>query len=315
MTRVSIIIPTYNRKHLVSDAIESVLAQTYKDYEIIVVDDGSTDGTEEMIRSKYGDRLHYIRQTNQGISAARNAGIRSAKGDFIAFLDSDDMWLPEKLEKQITYLDQHSNLGFLCTRFKAYSIHNKDAVRFGPEGFSTKFAELLMSDNFIPTSTVMVRRAVLDDVGLFDPDIPTYEDFDLWLRIAKKYPFDCLQDILTIYREHPQNTGKDSSKVHWGLWKVYSKILGLYGRDIPDLDLVQKKAACYEYLVGTERLKRGEVKEGFSCVRNAFKRHLFLGDYLASSKKQSRFHAVYYCFKSYMVFAAAALLALMKGTK
>ena len=107
MPTVSVIIPTYNRRTYVQEAIDSVLAQTYPDYEIIVIDDGSTDGTDQVLHARYGDRIRYVWQENQGESAARNRGIALARGEYIALLDSDDLWLPDKLAKQIPFLDSH----------------------------------------------------------------------------------------------------------------------------------------------------------------------------------------------------------------
>ncbi len=117
MPTVSVIIPTYNRRAYVQEAIDSVLAQTYTDYEIIVIDDGSTDGTGEALRERYGDKIIYEWQENQGLSAARNRGIESSRGQYIALLDSDDLWMPEKLERQVACLSQHPEVAMVARAY------------------------------------------------------------------------------------------------------------------------------------------------------------------------------------------------------
>lgn len=314
---VTVIIPTYNRAHLVTDAIESVFAQTFKDYEIIIVDDGSTDRTAELIGGKYAGRLKLIAQTNQGISSARNRGIQEAKGKYIAFLDSDDKWLPEKLAKQVAYMEANPQLGFSCTKFRAYEINLTKSrapqtapnYRYGPTGFSNKFADLLISKNFIPTSTVMVRRDCFAAVGIYDESIPCYEDFDLWLRLAKRYPYDLLDELLVEYREHSQNTSKNDSKVHEGLWVLYSKILDLYRDDIPNIKLFKKRIAAYQYLVGTERIRKGNVKGGFKNILGSFRYSLSFGNYFM--KDQSPVvERLFYLAKPYIVLISSFFMFL-----
>lgn len=205
--RISVVIPTYNRQDYVVEAIESVLAQTYRKFEVIVVDDGSTDDTAARLQP-YLDRVAYIRQENRGVAAARNAGIQLAQGELICFLDSDDLWSPDKLSLQIEYadadpqcalistdLDGFDATGKPCGRRKSamYKIHNGSGV-----------AEHLLFENWIQTSTVMVRKECLDQVGGFDEDVGQFgEDWLLWMRIASKFPIYFIPEALVGYRFHP----------------------------------------------------------------------------------------------------------------
>ena len=155
---VSVIIPTYNRAHYVVEAVESVLAQTHKNIEIIVVDDGSTDGAEEIL-DPYKDRIRYFYQENQGVSAARNLGIRNANGQYLAFLDSDDLWLPDKTELQLNFLKENDNYGFVFSNFLIFTdTENETEIAnrsIPPSGYI--FPQLFMG-NFIGSPTMLMRR-------------------------------------------------------------------------------------------------------------------------------------------------------------
>lgn len=206
LKKVSIIIPTYNRKEYVQQAIDSVLAQTHTDHEIIVVDDGSTDGTGEALAARYGDKIRYVWQENQGESAARNAGIRLSNGMYVAFLDSDDLWVAEKLSIQIRWLEDHPDAGLLSCRAEnidagghSLSVYPADAeaaiVRKGYE-------ELYQSNIVGSPSAVIVPSAVLEKAGGFDDTIRYGEDWDLWLRIAAIADFYYLPQVLVKIRIH-----------------------------------------------------------------------------------------------------------------
>ncbi len=184
---VSVVIPTYNRAWAVHAAIDSVLAQDYPAFEIIVVDDGSTDKTEALLEG-YQDRIVRIRQANRGVAAARNRGIAAAQGPLIAFLDSDDYWLPQKLSAQAAFF--HSHPKALICQTQEYWIRN--GRRVNPRRRHKK----LQGDIFIPSlalclvspSAVMLRKELLDEVGGFDQALPACEDYDLWLRVSCRYP-------------------------------------------------------------------------------------------------------------------------------
>ncbi len=179
MPVVSVIIPTFNRREYVQEAIDSVLAQTYTDYEIIVIDDGSTDGTGEALRERYGNRVIYEWQENQGESVARNRGIALAQGEYIAFLDSDDLWLPEKLAKQVAYLEEHSEMGSVICQFL-----NMDAAgnHIGAvSGVDMALADLtldalLYSNTLLARDQIVADAALLNQIGGFDRRIRFGED-------------------------------------------------------------------------------------------------------------------------------------------
>jgi glycosyltransferase involved in cell wall biosynthesis len=195
--RVSVIIPTFNRGWAVKRAIDSVLGQTFKNFELIVVDDGSDDDTSDLLQ-KYDARIVVIRQPNKGVSAARNLGILNAGGELISFLDSDDLWLPEKLSRQTAFFDHYPE-ALICQTEEIWIRNNKRVNskkrHQKPEGmiFEQSLALCLVSP-----SAVMVRKKLLDEVGLFDEELPACEDYDLWLRIAWKYPVYRLDEALIV---------------------------------------------------------------------------------------------------------------------
>ncbi len=204
--KVSVIIPTYNRREYVQETIDSVLAQTYTDYEIIVIDDGSTDGTGEALQSRYGDRIHYEWQENQGESVARNRGIELARGEYIAFLDSDDLWLPEKLEKQIAFLQKATDVGMVCCAIWLVDEKDQkfraDSVESCSENNDISLEMLLSRNHVSGPSTVVLHGAIVQRVGGFDPQIRFGEDWDFWIRVAGNSRIVALPEPLALIRRH-----------------------------------------------------------------------------------------------------------------
>jgi glycosyltransferase involved in cell wall biosynthesis len=201
--RVSVIIPVYNRAHLVNRAIESVLNQTYQDFELIVVDDGSTDNTAEVVHSVRDERIKYVRhQSNRGPSAARNTGIRAASGELIGFLDSDDEWLPEKLQRQVDKFDSASaNVGLVYGGYVVIDNEKKKTIReVYPKKRGYMFKEMLkMAGPPDYVSMTLVRRECFEKVGLFDEGMRFVEDWDMWVRIAAQYKFDFVGEMVAKY--------------------------------------------------------------------------------------------------------------------
>jgi glycosyltransferase involved in cell wall biosynthesis len=200
---VSVIIPTYNRCQWLPRAIESVLNQTCAPLELIVVDDGSTDGTSDLLK-QYGRDVRTIRQRNKGVSGARNTGIRAASGDLIALLDSDDSWLPEKLEHQAAYF--RATPGAMICQTEEIWIRN--GKRVNPKKRHRKFSGMIFEKTLplclVSPSAVMMRASLFREVGLFDERLPACEDYDLWLRIAWKHPVHLIDLPLTVkYGGHP----------------------------------------------------------------------------------------------------------------
>jgi len=200
---VSVIIPTFNRAHLVSRAIRSVLAQTYQDFEIIVVDDGSTDNTKEIVKSFNDSRIRYVRHDeNRGGSAARNTGIRIAQGEYIAFLDDDDEWLPEKLEKQIKkFKSLPKKFGVVYSGFSYVSERGKILSNVIPTLRGNVYDSLL-KDNILGSPTPLIKRDCFQRAGFFDETFPSCQDWDMWIRLSKCYYFDFVPDILAKHYVH-----------------------------------------------------------------------------------------------------------------
>ena len=196
---VSVIIPTYNRGWVLPEAIDSVLAQDFQDFELIVVDDGSFDDTREILDT-YGQNIVVLRQTNKGVSAARNRGIDEAGGQLIAFLDSDDIWLPRKLSRQVDFFELHPDAVINQTE----EIWIRNNIRVNPKDRHRKPSGMIFERSLalclVSPSAVMIKKALFDAVGVFDENLPACEDYDLWLRIGCRFPVDLIDTPLIIKR-------------------------------------------------------------------------------------------------------------------
>ena len=195
--RVSVVIPTHNRAWCLDRAVESVLAQTFRDLELIVVDDGSEDDTARLLAG-YAEAVRVIRQPNRGVSAARNAGIRASRGPWIALLDSDDHWLPEKLAVQLDWLDAHPDY-CICQTEETWI---RSGRRVNPKKRHRKHGgfifERCLPLCLVSPSAVMMARGLLEEVGGFDEELPACEDYDLWLRIACRHPIGLVDQPLIV---------------------------------------------------------------------------------------------------------------------
>ncbi len=207
---VSVIIPTYNRWSYLQMTIDSVLAQTYPHIEIIVVNDGSTDQTAEMLL-EYSNRVRVISQTNQGGTAARNTGLSKARGTYITFLDHDDLMLPNKLERQIALLEQYPEIAVAHCRWQYIGVQGNILDRIGPLPEGNLFQTLVLGC-FLWSGAPVIRRDCFNHVGNFDTSIWS-SDWDMWLRLAKAgYKFGCVQEILGSYRIMPDSTMSDVTR-------------------------------------------------------------------------------------------------------
>lgn len=215
MPKVTVIIPSYNCEAYIAETINSILNQTFKDIELIIVDDGSTDKTREIVTA-YGSSVRLITQTNTRVCAARNRGIREAKGEFICLMDHDDYWYPEKLDRQLEEFKKHPDAGVVYSSFIRW--HNGPNENFpAPTSFDLKsypddidpdfsgwiYHQLLL-DCWMLTSTAMFRAEVFKRCGMFDEALPYSEDWELWIRISREYPMIQLCRPTTLYRQHPQ---------------------------------------------------------------------------------------------------------------
>jgi glycosyltransferase involved in cell wall biosynthesis len=214
--RVSVVMPAYNVAWCIGRAVDSVLGQDYRERELIVVNDGSTDATRSVLAG-YGDSITVVDQENGGMSAARNAGIRRARGAYVAFLDADDRWLPPKLALQVALMDNRPEIGFCST---AARVENANGELLNlwrcPNGRSDILATLFAENASIAggCSAVMVRRALFDRVGAFDEQLGGFEDPDLWLRLAAVSGYACIDEPLAIIlrRENSVSRNLDSMR-------------------------------------------------------------------------------------------------------
>ncbi len=206
--KVSVIIPVYNRAALICRAVDSVLAQDFKNFEIIVVDDGSTDDTPKAL-NVYKDKIKIITQKNRGVSAARNRGVSISSGQYIAFLDSDDMWLPEKLSTQVAFFESNPDT-FIC---QTEAIWIRNGIRVNPKKKHKKQSGMIFTPSLhlclVSPSAVMLEKEFFDMFEGFDENLPACEDYDLWLRISCKYPVALINIPLIIkYGGHEDQLSK-----------------------------------------------------------------------------------------------------------
>ena len=213
MPKLSVIIPTYNRLPMLKEAVDSVLTQDFEDMELIIVDDGSTDGTAEEIK-RYGGRVKFIQHSeNKGVSTARNRGVLQARGKLIAFLDSDDLWVKGKLKIQAAFLDDNPHYSICYTD----EIWIRKGKRVNPMHKHAKYSGWIFEKCLplctISPSSVMMRKTLFSKVGLFDEALPVCEDYDLWLRVSARFPIFFINQKLIIKRGgHPDQLSQRS----WG---------------------------------------------------------------------------------------------------
>ncbi|MFO8108955.1 MAG: glycosyltransferase family 2 protein [Thermoplasmata archaeon] len=265
MNEVSVIIPTYNRSKVLVKAVESVLNQTYENFELIIVDDKSKDDTADTVEQFKDPRIKYHRnEINLGGSGSRNVGIELAKGEFIAFLDDDDQWLPEKLERQVEVLKKASaGCCGVYTGLTKYRNGKPLTKKMIPRD-GMIFNDLLWENIIGSTSVIMLRKKSIIDVGGFTQDLPASQELDLYLRLAKKYEFKCVPESLVVYHIHQDNQiTSDYSKKVFARKYIYNKY-----RDhiIKDRGL----HARHLYEIGFLEYMNGDREESFRHLKMAF---------------------------------------------
>jgi glycosyltransferase involved in cell wall biosynthesis len=263
-TPVSVILPTYNRAHLILRSIRSVLGQTYRNFELIIVDDGSSDNTEYVVESFDDERIKYVKHPqNRGANAARNTGIRIAKYDYIAFQDSDDEWYPEKLEKQMRLFYHLSpKIGVVYTGFWRIKNNTKEYFPLRVAQKNGDLSRTLLGKNFVSTSTSVVRRACFKKAGVFDEQLPRLQEWELWIRISKHYDFKCVDEPLVNTYESADSITKNE-KAH-----ILSRELILrkhFERIAKDRRLLGR----YYYEIGTLLSLDGRIDRGRRYLEKA----------------------------------------------
>ena len=254
--KVSIIIPAYNQAKFLKQSINSALAQNFIEAEVIVVDDGSTDETREII-SQYGKEVHYIRQENRGLGGARNTGIQAARGDYVGLLDADDIWLPEFLVTMMSYADSQPDSAVLYCFAQGMDAEGKELPQIfgGPVRSPEKIYQSLIRANFIIPSTMVIKRSTLISNGLFEQnnrDIHGCEDWDLWLRILSHSPeskFIGVPKCMVRYRLHGNSLSDKPEKMQNAVRAVIRKNFGDENGDIESWSEDKKKAygGVYRY--------------------------------------------------------------------
>lgn len=247
MPTVSVIIPTHNRAAMLGGAIESILAQAYQDWELLIVDDGSRDHTPEVVRAAAARdaRIRSLWQLSSGASAARNRGIRACRVELVAFLDDDDRWAPEKLTRQVQHLRVHPEHGWV---YSFMTMLDQASGTTTPHGrVITTFKELFRG-YFIGPPSVMVRRTCFDRVGLFRESIRYCEDTEFFLRLAKTFRFGCIEQPLVIRTFHEENGSVERQAAYLESLVFMYRSLDLRGQtDVTWLDRIRKVAGLHDY--------------------------------------------------------------------
>jgi glycosyltransferase involved in cell wall biosynthesis len=256
--KVSTIIPTYNRGHGLLTSIESALAQTYPDFEIIIVNDASQDETGAIAGAIDDPRVKVIEHSeNRGVSAARNTGIRAAGGELVAFLDDDDLWLPAKLEKQVP-LFKDKSVGMVYCGMSFVDEAGNVGSQALPSRRGDIYSSLLFKNCTAAGSVAVVRRECFDVVGLFDEDLTAFEDHDMWIRIARRYRFDFVPEALAHYAAYAHDRLNRPSR----LPQMYHRFIAKYDTyDYPS-PLLRRRATAYRhYVLGTMHGASGAIKQ------------------------------------------------------
>jgi glycosyltransferase involved in cell wall biosynthesis len=208
MPKVSVVITAYNSMAYLPETLESVLKQTFADFEVLIIDDGSSDHIGQWASELVEPRVRLISQENQGVGVARSTGITHAQGEYVAFLDGDDVWEPTKLEKQVRCLDENPKLGLVHTWLAGIDRHSKPTGRIMGSHIEGEVWQQIIEKNMVACSSAMVRRSCFETVGVFDKNLRFAEDWDMWIRLAARYPFAVIKEPLVGYREHPNSKSK-----------------------------------------------------------------------------------------------------------
>jgi glycosyltransferase involved in cell wall biosynthesis len=272
---VSIVIPNYNNVHFLGDAIQSILNQTYPNYETIVVDDGSTDNSCEIVFS-FGERVRYIWQENKGLGGARNTGILAAKGEYVGFLDADDQWFPNFLEIMVSLTQKYPDIAIFYCNARYMDDQGIDLPQSVgvPTVHPENIYQALLRANFIIPSTVLAKRSVLIDEGLFDQNCKSLhgcEDWDLWLRIAPRHKFIGTPASLVRYRLHGNTFSANPSHMEGAVRSVIDKQFGPDDGKLRNWTADKKRAygGVYRYHVITSILRKNDWQLGADYLHRA----------------------------------------------
>jgi glycosyltransferase involved in cell wall biosynthesis len=324
---VSVIIPAYNCGSFIGETIQSVRQQTYTNWEIIVIDDGSTDDTQKVVGSIHDPRIRYIRTLNQGNYWARNRGLKEARGEYIAFLDADDIVLPEKFAKQVRLFMEKPELGLCCTNFYVQFADKDKDVAFEDVSYSfaydfdtdSGFIEKALENNFIVTSSVMIRRECIERLGGFDTTFQNAMDYDLFLRIIFEYPSYYISEKLMKRLEHASNISKNKVNTYKALLYIFSEKAAGFSKGKlykPQYaSLVHNKWKKSMYYLGLEYLVAGNYPDAYQCLTDCqySEKHLFRVFARFAARTKSPFltsFIIFYRWKKQQQSIVASLLNL-----
>ena len=270
---VSVIIPSFNSAHFLFHSVNSALDQTYRPIEILVIDDGSADNTCEVLRQFCGC-IRYYRQENKGLAGARNTGIKLATGTFLAFLDADDIWLPDKLVKQCRVLAENPEVGLVHSDIWYWRPETGEKLlkEKGREKYKKNCFDRLLSENRVTPSSVLVRKECFDKVGLFDERLRVYEDWDMWLRISRFFNFAYISEPLLNYRVHPGSLSANNLRMREGELAVLEKTLS----NDPDLRMrfgkneMDERVSKLSFDIGYQYFNCSEFRQAQPFFKKAF---------------------------------------------
>lgn len=283
MPKVSVIIPTYNYARYLGEAVQSVLDQTLGDFELIVVDDGSTDNTREVVGGFKDSRIRYIYQENRGAAAAQNTGIKSSCGEYIAILGADDTWLPQSLESRAKLLDLHPDVALVCSDI--YIFDNNTGATLGrlwhdmpahyrldlQRATQKPLIDLIAWGCFIWPQAAILRRLVFAEVGYFDESFSTCEDWDLFLRIVQRFSIKTIDVPLARIRRHNVSLTANNERMHGGEVATLHKLLRSGSLSQEERKLVKRKLAPMHLRYGRQAIQVGKLKEGKNALIAAIK--------------------------------------------
>jgi glycosyltransferase involved in cell wall biosynthesis len=263
---ISVVIPTYNRSSLIGKSIESVFSQDYPNLEVIVVDDGSTDDTQQVIEVLKNPKLRYFRhEQNRGAPAARNTGLHQARGEYIAFLDSDDAWIPGKLSKQMeVMLRSDGDVALVYGGMRKIDDEGNTTGYKKPRKRGNIYQSLLKDNIIGSTSIPLLKTKVVKETGGFDEELRSRQDYDLWLRIAKLYKVDFVPEPLVLYRVHRNRISGNVDAQLQGTHRVLEKYF-------EDIQRNPAALAHHYYLLGWLYNKKGDKREAHEYFKKSLK--------------------------------------------
>ncbi|MFH1459894.1 MAG: glycosyltransferase family A protein [Candidatus Omnitrophota bacterium] len=271
----SVIIPTYNRSQFLKTAIESVLNQTFKDFELIIIDDGSQDNTYNLVKSFKDTRIIYKKQEHQGVSSSRNQGIILSRAEIIAFLDSDDRFKPQKLELAAEYIEKFPDIRIFHTEelwYQRKKLLNQKKIHKKPDGFVFKNSLKLCC---ISLSTVVTKKSLFKEVGLFDETLPACEDYELWLRACVKYPVKLIPYILTL-KEGGHSDQLSKKYIAMDTFRIYAIDKLLKSKKITltpeqrENAIKELKKKCLIYIKGAKKRNKTKEVESYSTLMQSY---------------------------------------------